>query len=266
METIYFVHGNGFPGMSYRKLFTRLKEYDYDVYALDKIGHKNSYPITQNWPFLVDELIEQIQTLAYPVIAVGHSMGGVLNLMASVRRPDLFKAVITLDSFFISKLKLKMLHIAKYLGLIDYCTPGKRTKNRRVFWENEREMRQYFQSRAFFQQLDPECLEDYIQYGVQRTKTGCSLTFDREREYQIYATLPHDFSVFQQRNSALKVPGALIYGKQSEILSSADIRSAEKLYHLRCFPIVGSHMFPLEHPIETADKIHQVIEILLMSN
>lgn len=263
-KVIYFVHGNGFPSFSYRKMLDRLKQHGYSVYGIDKMGHSSTYPITQNWSFLVDELIDSIERdthhLKMPVIAVGHSMGGVLSLMASVKRPDLFQSVVTLDSFLVGQMKLKILHMAKYIGGIEYLTPAGRTKHRRDHWENEKAFRQYCESRPFFQQLDPECLDDYLACGISQQEKGWSLAFEREKEYDIYCTLPHYFSVFKQKNPALKVPAALIYGRQSEILKKSDIRAVQKLYQMKCFEIQGTHMFPLEHPLECADKIHHIIE------
>lgn len=263
-KTIYFVHGNGFPSFSYRKMLDQLRQHHYSVYSIDKVGHSSLYPITQNWSCLVDELIDGIeretQHLNEPVIAVGHSMGGVLSVMASVKRPDLFKAVVTLDSFLVGKMKLSVFYMAKQIGLVDRLTPAKRTKYRRDIWESEAAFRQYCESRPFFQQFDPECLEDYIACGIFQSEEKWKLAFEREKEYEMYCTLPHLLSVFQQKNPALRVPSALIYGRQSEILTKSDIRAAQKLYHMKCFDIQGTHMFPLEYPVECADKIHHIIE------
>lgn len=245
-------------------MLDRLRQHHYSVHNIDKVGHSSIYPITQNWSFLVDELIDNIernaQSMNVPVIAVGHSMGGILSLMACVKRPDLFQAVVALDSLLVNRIKLKILHMSKYIGGIEYLTPAGRTKYRRDVWESETAFRQYCQSRPFFKQFDPECLEDYVACGLSKNEKGWKLAFEREKEYEMYCTLPHLLSVFQQKDPALRVPSALIYGRQSEILTSSDIRAAQKLYHMRCFDIQGTHMFPLAYPIECADKIHHIIE------
>lgn len=259
-KVIYFAHGNGFPSLCYRKMLNRLKEY-YDVIFIKKIGHDTDYPITENWPYLVDELIASIEKQAdRPVIGVGHSLGGVLSFMASVKRPEVFSSVIALDSFLVGKIKLKMLHLAKYVGWIDRFSLPAQTKTRRDYWESRLAVQTYLESKPFFKRFDPDCLEDYMNYGIKEDERGYYLEFDREREYQIYCTMPHLFSVFRQNNPTCKVPSALIYGKQSEMLKALDIYSARKHYHMRCFEIKGTHMFPLEYPIECANMIHRIIQ------
>ncbi len=258
---IHFAHGNGFPSLAYRKMLNQLKAHDYDVYYIKKIGHNINYPITENWPYLVDELIESIESqINEPIIAVGHSLGGILSFMAAVKRPELFRAVIGLDAFWPGKLKLKMLYLAKKFGWTKRTVSATQAKKRRDHWPSESELKAYFDAKPFFQRLDSDCFNDYIKYGIKHDKDGYYLEFDKHREYQIYCTLPHLFSLFYDSRALHNVPSALIYGKQSEWLKSMGIRAAKKQYQRLCFGIEGSHMFPLEYPIECADKIHEVIQ------
>ena len=53
------------------------------------------YPPTEGWPHLVDQWIDSIHE---PVYGVGHSLGGYLNYLAAVRRPELFRAIVLLDA------------------------------------------------------------------------------------------------------------------------------------------------------------------------
>jgi pimeloyl-ACP methyl ester carboxylesterase len=256
-KVIYFAHGNGFPSLSYQKMLNELRN-EFNVFFMDKIAHDIKYPITQNWTFLVDELIADIEKKAFtPVVALGHSMGGALCLMASVKRPDLFEAVITLDSFVVSKIKLKAIRWAKHVGLIERLTPAKKTKHRCNYWKTKEDVKNYFRSKSFFKYFDNDCFNDYIEYGMQEDDAGFCLAFEREREYQIYCTLPHQFSLFFRENKAM--PWVLIYGENSCFMKKNNIRAARKQYHMQCVEMKGSHMFPLEYPIESATKIKEVI-------
>jgi len=51
-----------------------------------------------------------------PVIAVGHSLGGVLSLMASIEAPHLFKAIVLLDAPIIGRLKSSLIRLSKNTG------------------------------------------------------------------------------------------------------------------------------------------------------
>ena len=126
---IHFAHANGFPSSCYRKMFSYLID-DYDLSYIDTIGHQVNYPVTDNWGYLTQELIDSIERHHdKPVIGVGHSLGGVLNYLAASQRPDLFQAVIMLDSPVYGYFKSSMIRLFKQLKLIDYITPGKLMEN-----------------------------------------------------------------------------------------------------------------------------------------
>lgn len=86
-DLIHFAHGNGLPSPCYRQLLSAL-ESRYDCCYIDKIGHNAKFPVTENWHFLVDEVLNSVrQQATQPVIAVGHSLGGVLSLLAAIEEP-----------------------------------------------------------------------------------------------------------------------------------------------------------------------------------
>jgi pimeloyl-ACP methyl ester carboxylesterase len=88
--TLVFSHANGFPAGTYRLLFEAWRQAGWRVEAIEKIGHDPRYPVTSNWPRLRDQLIDFItERQAGPAWLVGHSLGGLLSLLAASRRPDL---------------------------------------------------------------------------------------------------------------------------------------------------------------------------------
>lgn len=190
-ELIHFAHGNGFPSLCYKQLLEQL-ETRFDCCFIDKIGHDPDYPVGENWHNLVAEIIASIKRQAeQPVIAVGHSLGGVLSLLAAIEQPQLFKAVIMLDSPLIGAFKSSMVRLAKTLGIIDRVTPAFRTKKRREHWQNYEQLISYLKTRDLFKTFTEECLNDYIKYGLEYKEDGYYLRFDRHIEYQIYRTIPH---------------------------------------------------------------------------
>ncbi|KAI1692161.1 mutS domain V domain-containing protein [Ditylenchus destructor] len=94
-KTIVFSHANGFPSGCYRVLFDIWREAGWQVHALPRIGHDPRFPVTSNWPHLRDELLQFIEhevQPAGPVTLVGHSLGGLLSLLATCRKPALVQA------------------------------------------------------------------------------------------------------------------------------------------------------------------------------
>ncbi len=249
---LHFAHGNGFPSPCYRQLLMPL-EAVFDCCYIDKIGHTEAFPVEDNWHTLVDELIASVQTQSTePVVAVGHSLGGVLSILAALKKPELFRAVVLLDSPLLSRMRARAVQLSKKLGFIDKITPVYRTRTRRTHWQTREAAFEYFKRRALFKRFDDACLNDYIDYGMTHDETGYTLRFDADIEYQIYRALPHTFSSYSKR---LKVPAVLIYGEKSDVIDAADRRYMRRRYGIQSIKTPGTHMFPLEYPKETAALI-----------
>jgi len=129
-QTIFFAHANGFPSATYGKLFSAL-EPDYRVRHLEQHGHDPRFPVDDNWNNLVDELILHVEQGSEPVWGVGHSLGGVLHYHAALRRPELYRGVVMLDSPLLTGVDRLVIRAAKRFGFIDRITPAGRTVGRR---------------------------------------------------------------------------------------------------------------------------------------
>lgn len=259
-ELIHFAHGNGFPALCYSQMLNHLKQ-RFDVCYLDKIGHDPLFPVSENWHNLVYEIIASVRKQAnQPVIAVGHSLGGILSLLAAVEHPELFKAVIMLDSPIIGRFKSSMVRLAKALGIIDRVTPAFRTMGRRVYWQNHEVLVHYLRTRDLFKTFTDECLNDYISYGLEYRENGYYLRFDRHIEYQIYRTIPHVLPDFEGK---LVTPTALIYGDKSSVVDRMDVRYMKKYFNIISFKIKGTHLFPMERPNEVATQIIEAVNAII---
>ena len=257
---IHFAHGNGFPSPCYRQLLQCLNE-RFDHCYIDRVGHDPQFPVTENWHLLVSEVIHSIQSQAEkPVIAVGHSLGGVLSLLAALERPELFEAVILLDSPLIGRVKSRVVRLSKALGMIDRLTPAFRTRKRQQHWHTRDEAFSYLKSRTLFKTFTDACLEDYITYGMEKDEHGYSLRFNSQIEYQIYRTIPH---IIHHHENKLRVPAALIYGDKSNVIDRWDLRYMEKRYGILNVEICGTHMFPMECPKMAADLIIDIVDRLI---
>lgn len=258
-ERIHFVHGNGFPSPCYRQLFNAL-EGTYSCYYLDRVGHNPDFPITQNWDYLVSEVLASIQLQAdAPVIGIGHSLGGVLTLLGSIQRPELFKAVILLDSPLLGPIKSWLIRISRALGLMDHLTPALKTRQRRQHWTSREQVLSYLHRRALFKSFDEACLQDYIDYGMDCDEHGYSLRFERQVEYQIYRTMPY---TSPKLAGVLPTPTVLIYGDRSHLIQREELRHMKKKFGITCVETHGGHMYPMEYPTQTAAQILAVLDTL----
>jgi pimeloyl-ACP methyl ester carboxylesterase len=259
-DAIHFSHANGFPALCYAKLFRGLSA-RFDVGYIDAIGHDPRYPVTDNWPHLVEELIDHVR-LRYrrKVVGVGHSLGGYLTFMAAMQRPELFKAIVLLDAPLIGYLKSRGLEMTKRIGIIDRITPAGSTKNRRREWDGEAQALAHFRHRGTFRRFDPECLADYVRHGMVAAGGRLRLRFDPEIEYRIYRAIPHHFADYK---SPLSVPAGFIGGRDSDEVRRVGLSMMKRRYHFRFMRVEGTHLFPFEHPEATADAIGGMIDRVL---
>lgn len=258
-EIIQFSHANGFPSSTYRSLFSLLAA-DYQIETIEMLGHKPGIPVLDNWTSLTAELIGELDRKQLKnVIGIGHSLGGAISLFAAIKRPDLFKMLILLDTPVFSYPRAKLVQLFKKIGRADLITPGGRVKRRRTTWPSFETALAYFRSRPLFKNFTPECLEDYIKYGTEETAEGLTLRFSPEIESDIYLTLPHNYSKYKH---ALKVPAQAIIGKNSSVISKSDKISMKKNFNIETVEVRGGHLFPFEYPQETAAAIKTAIYTL----
>lgn len=260
---LHFSHANGFPGSSYAQLLTQLEPH-FSVNYIDRLGHHPQFPVTDNWPNLERQLIQHFEhEYSEPVIAVGHSLGGILSMRVAHKRPDLVKAVVVLDVPAFSPWMAHSLRLAKWLKMMDKITPAGRTDGRRFMWSSVEEALEYFRSKPLMQGFDERCLRDYVINGTEplmndeaeMPTSGIQLRFKPEVEMSIYRTIPHDFSL----TKPLPVPAAVLAGQDSNVFRQAHGQYMHKKLNMNVQWLPGSHLFPFEYPELTAQHIIQAI-------
>jgi len=258
-DVIVFSHANGFPAGVYRQLFEVWRAHGYDVHALDKFGHDPAWPVTSNWPHLRDQLIAFIDAeVGGQAWLVGHSLGGMVSVLAASKRPDLARGVVLLDSPIIAGWRAHSLQVAKATGLMPRITPSRVSRSRRQAWPSLAAVREHFAKKSAFARWDPRVLEDYVKGGFVRRGGQVVLAFDREVESRIYDTLPHHMQRVLRRHP-LRCPLAFIGGQQSAESRQAGVEATRRLAGERFVWTEGTHLFPMEHPDTTAAEVLRLL-------
>jgi pimeloyl-ACP methyl ester carboxylesterase len=255
---LHFSHANGFPAPSYRKMLEHL-ERDFRVGYIERLGHDPRFKVTDGWPHLVEQLLEHIEhTYSEPVVGIGHSLGGYLTLKAAVRRPDLFRCIVVMDSPIPTRWAGTAFQMVKRLGLVDRVTPAGITRGRRAEWASAEEAIEHFRGKPSFRDFDPEALRDYVTLGMQQSGPGLRLAFDPAVEYEIYRTIPHDAV---REVHALRVPAGFVRGEHSSELQRRGLVRLRR--HFLVEQVPGGHLFPFERPALAADAICRVVQRLM---
>lgn len=269
MSLLVFSHANSFPASTYRELFKLLRARGFTVKAVERFGHDPAYPVTNNWPHLVQQLADfakrESDKAGEPAFLVGHSLGGFLSLMAAARHPELARAVLLLDSPILGGWRATTLGVIKRTDLVGSFSPGAISQKRRDSWPSAQAALAHFQSKKAFARWDIRVLQDYIDHGthdeISHTDKSSKpvvpkrlLSFQRDIETAIYNNLPDNLERLVRRHP-LKCPIAFVGGLQSVEMKQAGMALTEKLTKGRISMVDGSHLFPMEKPLATAAMI-----------
>ncbi len=271
---IVFSHGNSFPASTYGVLLRGLEARGFQVKAIEKFGHDPAYPVTSNWPHLVQQLADFTQQAVLAsgqaAFLVGHSLGGFLSLMCAASHPELggqsLRGVLLLDAPLIGGWRATALGVAKRARLVGSISPGAISRKRRNLWLGKDEVFAHFRSKKTFARWDEQVLRDYIEHGTHDAPAHASesaenqrhLSFDRDVETAIYNTLPDHLDQLLRRHP-LQCPASFIGGRQSAEMKQVGMALTDQVTKGRIMMLDGSHLFPMEKPVATAAAIEAAL-------
>jgi pimeloyl-ACP methyl ester carboxylesterase len=118
---VHLLHANGFCAGTYAPFVKHLNN-DLHISASDLRGHgdsdqSNLYGIS-DWHIFADDfklLIEE--TMAPPIIGMGHSLGVVTAYITAAKYPSLFSAIVLIDPSILPRRRLWWFAVLKIIGL-----------------------------------------------------------------------------------------------------------------------------------------------------
>jgi pimeloyl-ACP methyl ester carboxylesterase len=246
---LVFAHANGVPSGSYSKFLAEFSD-RYVLAPIPVLG-LGRWPVGKNWSGLVDELEAFIEPLAKPVLGMGHSMGAVVMFMLASRRPEWFSNVVMLDPPLVNGWARPLFVLAHLLGQTDRITPAGKSLHRRHHWPDAESVQQYFNGRGMFRHFDPECLQDYIRSAVIKGDNGWNLLISPLLEVEKFRQTPRNLHRFAR----LQTPSLLVNGSRTQDGFVSGATRHVRQHGMTHGQAPGSHMFPLENPVETAAVI-----------
>ena len=262
MSLLIFSHGNSFPASTYGVLTASLKKRGFTVKSIEKLGHDPAYPVTNNWPHMVQQLADFTKHTAdkagESAYLVGHSLGGMLSLMCAARHPTHVHGVVLMDSPVIGGWRASTLGAVKSTNLVGRVSPGAVSKGRKISWDSVEAVYAHFKSKRTFAMWDDQMLRDYTTLGTRDEDGKRVLSFDREIETHIYNTLPHNIESILRRHP-LQCPVAFVGGLQSNEMKRVGTTLTEKVTKGRMHWLDGTHLFPMEKPLAAAAAVEAAI-------
>ena len=252
---VHFAHANGIPTPSYAPLLQSLKAKQ--VIGKPMLAHDPKFPPNNQWSNIVDEIIEYIETHANePVVGIGHSLGSICTFLAAQKRPELFKQVIMLDPPVMYGPVCWLVKLLKSLNKIDYVTPAGKSKYRQSNWSNLTEAIEYFESKSLYNSFHELCFDGYIASALKQNEEGVELEYLVDHEVNLFRYTPDNLGSIQGPS---KVPTQIVYGQDSDASFTWILKPFAKRFKTQLMKIKGEHMFPLQEPVETANKINELL-------
>ena len=259
---LHFAHANSYPAGTYRQYFEHLGQ-DFAIQSLAMHAHDPAYPVRDGWQALKHELIAQLtQRYTGPVILVGHSLGGMLCLMAAQARPDLVRCVVLLDSPVVGGWRAFLWRLLKNSSHADRMSPARLSARRRNVWPDAEAAYRHFAAKHMFAIWAPGVLRDYIDCGLMPHPDGVQLRFTRENETAVYRSLPHHLGALVKND--YPVPIGFIGGGESVECRMAGMDATRRLVGRHFRQIPGGHLFPMESPALAAQATREMIASLLV--
>lgn len=204
----------------------------------------------------------------YPLVGLGHSMGGCQIAYAAMLHERLFESLILVDPV-IDELSRGVVLGSGHIASL--------SAKRRDRWPSRADARAKFLKSPFYQSWDPEVFERWMQYGVMDTGIGEQVRLTTTSAQEVYSFLQYlpyketeatnpDTSTFVYRHlKFLVLPVHLIYGEHSTtIRPEGRARILASLQHGTRVDVEGcGHLVPMEKPGAVADLCAHYIELAL---
>jgi len=268
---IHLAHANGFPPGAYGPFAATLTHPAVAQATQPQAYHVIGLPARPLWPgsqpesapdwhVLADDLVRGLDALELSgIIGAGHSMGGVYTMLAAIRRPDLFRAVILIDPVILPPTILRVLSWMRRLGLRKRQPLVQGALRRRRTWPNRQACYERYRGKRLFTRWSDESLWAYVNAGTKPTPDGqVALVYPPEWEAHIFATAPTDVWCYAPQ---LDTPALVIRGEHTDTFRPGSQARLERLlpqarYHV--IPDAG-HLAPMERPEETGAVIKEFL-------
>jgi len=257
---LHCLPANGFPPQVYLPLLRAMPGYHAFSVAPRALWGNPSPPPGYDWHCAADDLLAGLVAAdARDVVAIGHSLGAVVSLLALLQAPQRFRALVLLDPVFLPAGTLQQIAAAQARGNTEALPLVQGARRRRHRFASPAEARARFQQKPIFADWSAEALQLYIEYGLQPDGDGgVELVWSADWEAQIFATVPVDMWELIPRANSL-APLLVLHGQHSDSFPAREVARACQLLPAANFvemPGQG-HLFPMAVPARTAQIMHR---------
>jgi pimeloyl-ACP methyl ester carboxylesterase len=267
-QVLHLAVANGFPPQIYTPLLQPLIE-RYRVISLPPraLWPQIGAPPEEvgSWRDLAGDLLDSLrQYNLQDVIAVGHSFGGVVSMLAALAEPSRFRALILLDPTILPKDVTESIKELRAQGEVPRFPLVDGALKRRHRFADVGEAYAYWRGKPLFKDWSDSAVRLYAESLTQPTADGdLELVWPREWEAYYYQSIDADVWDYLPKLNGL-LPTLIIRGSNSDTYMEESADRARMLLpdatHLT-LPGYG-HLFPLAAPDATRQMIENWLAII----
>lgn len=264
-KRIHLLHGTGFSAMTLAAMASQLPS-DSSIWLTDVPGHGLSTQPSKrmpNWQKMADTVADAIYQQANvkvdgPLIGIGHSMGGVLTLLAAAKYPDLFSEIILLDPVLFKNEMIVAQQLMRATGAWRQRALVKSVANRTSRWPDLDSMKENIAEKSFYKTWHPQVIDDYCQYSsTLNSDNSVQLSCSPKWEASIFGSYPKGL---WQAVRKIQLPVNILVAKNTYFfIPSAVKRAAKENSQIKWQEFGERHCFPMEQPVETASILTRLI-------
>lgn len=260
-ERLHFLHGNGFCALTLASLASQFPQ-DWNIWLTDVPGHGGSVQPKHrmpDWQAMAESVAQSIKRQAggEALIGIGHSMGGVMTLLAAARHPTLFSRIILLDPVLFSPEIILGQQLLRTTGVWKRGALVRAVTQRRQQWPDAESMRAELLSKGLYRDWQPQVMDDFIRGGTVQEGDEIRLSCNPRWEGAIFGSYPRGL---WHAVRSVKVPVDILVAENSYGFIQRSARRAGKVNsNIRWQVFPGTHCFPMERPFETAAKLDELI-------
>jgi pimeloyl-ACP methyl ester carboxylesterase len=263
----HFYHASGFPVGVYTPFLDRLAQ-QLSIKALHlrpTWKQPGAIPADRSWNIYADDLIQFVEaTYSNPIVAIGHSLGAASTVLAAVKRPDLFKALVLIETTQVPKITSKLIRLAPR-QVLKHLNPARNSLKKKTNWANKDEFFSEYRSNRAYKRIDDQSLAYFKEHALRESlHGGVELVYPTEWEALSYMGPPFLMDVLCK----LEVPIVAVRGKPSVFLSEDSWQKWKHNSPATVFKenLNFGHLLPIEAPQVCADLVIEGLNKLELLN
>jgi|GEM_PF-6136064 len=255
-EPVLFMHAASLNGRTWKPVTDQLQ--NYRCFALDIRAHgmsssQSEYDLV--WEDIAKDIPKVVAAIKQitdrdpdePLLAVGHSLGAVLLMIAQIKQPELFKKLWLYEPVFFPKVS------KEYEQRTEMMIAG--ALRRKSSFPSRQAASDRFVSKPPFMSFNEDCLEQYVQYGLKDVQ-------DKTDQVELCCTPVNEAEIYKNANSGIieelkmvQIPVRIAVGNDDQDRVPA-IRNAIQSTEIDLIELEGlSHFGVQTHPKKIAEEI-----------